>query len=67
MAPHCPSIAQREREYIPTIFAPLVPPYGAGETAFALPSLDGQLSTGRTLTLSRQTLARLYGLLKQSY
>jgi hypothetical protein len=47
------SIAQREREYLPTIFAPYMPPYGAGETAFALPSLDGQLSTGRTLTLSR--------------
>ena len=29
-------------EYFPTIFAPLVPPYGAGETAFALPSLDPQ-------------------------
>jgi hypothetical protein len=27
-------------EYLPTLFASLVPPYGAGETAFALPSLD---------------------------
>jgi len=60
-------IARQEREYISTIFAPLVPPYGAGETAFALPSLDGQLSTGRTLTLSRQTPIRFCGLLKQSY
>jgi hypothetical protein len=40
-------------EYLPTLFAPYMPPYGAGETAFALPSLDGQLSTGRTLTLFR--------------
>jgi hypothetical protein len=40
MAPYLPSIAQREREYFPTLFASLVPPYGAGETAFALPSLD---------------------------
>jgi hypothetical protein len=36
------SIAQQEREYLPTLFASLVPPYGAGETAFALPSLDPQ-------------------------
>jgi len=40
-------------EYFPTLFVSLVPPYGAGETAFALPSLDGQLSTGKTFTLSR--------------
>ena len=42
MAPHCPSIAQQEREYIPTIFAPLVPPRGAGKAGLALPSLDPQ-------------------------
>jgi len=53
MTPCQPSIAQQEREYLPVLFASPVPPTGAGETAFALPSLDGQLSTGRTLTLSR--------------
>jgi hypothetical protein len=67
MTPCQPSIAQQKREYLSTIFASLVPPRWAGETAFALPSLDGQLSTGRTLTLSRQTPIRFYGLLKQSY
>ena len=40
-------------EYFPTLFVSPVPPYGAGETAFALPSLDGQLSTSGALTLSR--------------
>ena len=48
-----PIVAARFRKYLPVPFAPYMPPYGAGETAFALPSLDGQLSTGRTLTLSR--------------
>ena len=53
MTPCWPSIARQKREYFPTLFAPYMPPYGAGETAFALPSLDGQLSTDGTLTLSR--------------
>jgi hypothetical protein len=35
-----PIVAARFRKYLPTIFAPYMPPYGAGETAFALPSLD---------------------------
>jgi hypothetical protein len=48
-----PIVAARFRKYLPTIFAPYMPPYGAGETAFALPSLDGQLSTSGALTLSR--------------
>jgi hypothetical protein len=37
-----PSIAQQEREYIPTIFAPYMPPRGAGKAGLALPSLDPQ-------------------------
>jgi len=35
-----PSIAQQEREYLPTIFAPYMPPYGAGRDSVSLPSLD---------------------------
>ena len=42
VALYWPSIAQREREYIPTIFASLVPPYGAGNAHPALPILDPQ-------------------------
>ena len=53
MTPCWPSIAQQEREYFPPLFASLVPPRWAGNTRLALPSLDGQLSTDGTLTLSR--------------
>jgi hypothetical protein len=35
-----PIVAARFRKYIPTIFAPLVPPYGAGKAGVALPSLS---------------------------
>jgi hypothetical protein len=40
MTPCWLPIARQEREYIPTIFAPLVPPYGAGRVGVALPSLS---------------------------
>jgi len=35
-----PVVAGISGDYLPTIFASPVPPYGAGETAFALPSLS---------------------------
>ena len=35
-----PIVAARFRKYLPTIFAPYMPPYGAGETSFPLPILD---------------------------
>jgi hypothetical protein len=50
---YLPSIARQNRGVSPTIFAPYMPPTGAGKAGLALPSLDGQLSTGRTLTLSQ--------------
>jgi hypothetical protein len=35
-----PVVAARFRKYLPTIFAPYMPPYGAGRVGVALPSLD---------------------------
>jgi len=35
-----PIVAARFRKYLPTIFAPYMPPYGAGETSLPLPILD---------------------------
>ena len=56
MTPCQPSIAQQEREYLPTLFAPLVPPYGAGETSLPLPILGGHWGkdTPRTATSPKQ-------------
>jgi hypothetical protein len=35
-----PIVAARFRKYLPTIFAPYMPPTGAGRVGVALPSLD---------------------------
>jgi len=56
MTPCQPSIAQQEREYIPTLFASPVPPYGAGRVGVALPSLSSHWGkdTPRTATSPKQ-------------
>jgi hypothetical protein len=43
-------------EYLPTLFAPLVPPYGAGETSLPLPILGShwEKDTPRTATRPKQ-------------
>ena len=35
-----PIVAARFRKYLPTIFAPYMPPYGAGRDSVSFPSLD---------------------------
>ena len=42
VALYLPSIARQNRGVSPTIFAPYMPPTGAGKAGLALPSLDPQ-------------------------
>jgi hypothetical protein len=42
-----PVVAGISGDYLPTIFASLVPPYGAGETSLPLPILDSHQGRDR--------------------
>jgi len=58
MTPCLPSIARQNWEHLSTIFASLYAPTGAGETAFALPSLDSRYGRDRYPLQGKQAPVR---------